>query len=344
MISKHSHRKDEHVSLAEKFYRDDVDSFDDLRFVNAGLPSVSLDEINLATHIGPVELPTPFYLEAISGGSEYTKKINATLAAIAAQTGIAMAVGSQSVALSDPSLRDTFKIVRQVNPDGPIFANIGANRSAADALAAVEMISADALEVHINTAQELIMPEGDREFHFTENIAEINAKVQVPVIVKEVGFGISQETIHQLINMGVKYINVSGRGGTDFAKIENFRRHSKDMAYLENWGLTTTESLLESRQFQNQATMIASGGIKSPLDVAKCLALGSSAVGVAGYFLNQVIKHDKQAVIETINNWKYGLKAIMLMQNCHTISELKNKKMILSPQLMLYMQQRHLSY
>lgn len=189
------------------------------------------------------------------------KKINATLAAIAAQTGIAMAVGSQSVALSDPSLRDTFKIVRQVNPDGPIFANIGANRSVTDALAAVKMISADALEVHINTAQELIMPEGDREFHFTENIAEIIAKLQVPVIVKEVGFGISQETIHQLINMGVKYINVSGRGGTDFAKIENFRRHSKDMGYLENWGLTTTESLLESRQFQNQATMIASGAL-----------------------------------------------------------------------------------
>ena len=245
MISNHSHRKDEHVSLAEKFYQPDKDLFDEVRFINQGLATSSLRDINIASQLGPLQLSAPFYLEAISGGSERTKKLNARLATIANQTGLAMAVGSQSVALSDPSLRDTFEIVRQNNPDGLIFANLGANKTVNDALAAIDMIHADALEIHINAAQELIMPEGDRTFNFKQNISEIVTKVKIPIIIKEVGFGISQETISELLQLGVTAINVSGRGGTNFAMIENFRRHSKDMDYLKDWGLTTIESLLE---------------------------------------------------------------------------------------------------
>ncbi|GAA3188645.1 type 2 isopentenyl-diphosphate Delta-isomerase [Lentilactobacillus kefiri] len=343
MISQHSHRKDEHVSLAEKFYTDN-DMFNNLRFVNNGLPKYALNDIDFSTKIGPLDLKTPFYIEAMSGGSEHTKKINQRLADIARKTGLAMAVGSESVGLSDPSVRDSFKIVRQTNPNGLIFANIGANHSLEDAQKAVDLISADALELHINVAQELIMPEGDRQFQFIENIQKIVANIKVPVIVKEVGFGMSKETIQELAGLGVQYINVSGRGGTNFATIENFRRPSKDMDYLKNWGLITVESLLESRALDQPLTTIASGGVKSPLDVAKCLAMGASAVGVAGYFLHEIIHKDDDAIVADIKDWQYGLKTIMLMLNCQTIADLKRQRLILNPELISYLNQRNIKY
>ncbi|MFT8401472.1 MAG: type 2 isopentenyl-diphosphate Delta-isomerase [Lentilactobacillus diolivorans] len=343
MISKHSHRKDEHMSLAEKFYQDQS-AFADFRFIHQSLPETSLADIDLSTRIGPLSLNVPFYIEAISGGSLRTQEINRQLATVAKATGLAMAVGSQSVALSDPTLRATFEVVRKVNPTGIVFANIGANRNYQDAQAAVEMIDANALELHINVAQELIMPEGDREFSFITNIEQMVHHLSVPVIVKEVGFGMSRETITQLIDLGVHYINVSGHGGTNFATIENFRRPQKNMAYLKNWGLTTGESLLESRQFQDRLTILASGGVKSPLDVAKCLALGSTAVGIAGQFLHEVIHEDPQTLIDKVFDWIYGLKAIMLMVHASTISELQSQKLILSPEIISYLNQRGLTY
>ncbi|GAF35427.1 type 2 isopentenyl-diphosphate Delta-isomerase [Lentilactobacillus farraginis] len=343
MISKHSHRKDEHLSLAEKFYRQ-TGAFDGLRFVHQSVPKYNLADIDLTTAIGPLTMKLPFYIEAISGGSPKTAQINQKLAMIAKQTGLAMAVGSQSVALSDPTLAPSFKIVRQVNPNGLIFANIGANQSLTAAQQAIEMIGADALEVHVNPTQELIMPEGDRQFQFLENISQMTAQLSVPVIVKEVGFGMSRETIQQLIDLGVAYINVSGHGGTNFAEIENFRRRDKAMDYLKDWGLTTPESLLESRSFQDRLTVLASGGVKSPLDIAKCLALGAKAVGIAGEFLHLAIHQDIETIIQTVQQWQYGLKTIMMMTNSQNLLELRQRKLILSTDLLAYLNQRHLTY
>lgn len=343
MISNHSNRKDEHVSLAEKFYQPNS-FFDAVRFIPNGLPKTSLNQIDISTTAGRLQFETPFYIEAMSGGSPRTKDINRRLAEIAKETGLAMAVGSQSVGLSDPSVSDSFTIVREVNPSGLIFANIGANHNADDAKRAVDQLKANALELHINAAQELVMPEGDRTFSFINHIESIVKAVNVPVIVKEVGFGMSQDIIKELQELGVQYINVSGRGGTNFATIENFRRPDKEMTYLENWGLTTVESLLESRPFQKHMTVFASGGIQSPMAVAKSLALGASAVGVAGYFLHALIHQKDEAVISDINNWKYGLKAIMVMLNCQTIADLQKQKLILKPELRDYLKQRQIDY
>ena len=344
MTSQHSHRKDEHVSLAEKFYQPVDSSFAGVRFVNASLPKYRLDDIDLTTQLGSLSLTTPFYIEAMSGGSPRTKEINRRLAVVAKACGLAMAVGSQSVGLSDPEVRDSFSIVRQTNPNGIVLANIGANHSVEDAQKAVEMIAADALELHINVAQELVMPEGDREFHFIDNIQAIVANVGVPVIVKEVGFGMSQATISQLVDLGVKYVNVGGHGGTNFAAIENFRRSSKDMAYLTDWGLSTVESLFEARAFSDRLGIIAAGGVKSPLDVAKCLTLGASAVGVAGYWLHEIIHKSDNEIIDDVREWQYGLKTIMLMLNCRTVADLQRQRLILDPQLLSYLKQRKLAY
>ena len=344
MVSQHEHRKDEHVSLAQHFFQSEntASDFDAVRFVPQGLATTDVKSVDYHANVAGLKLQAPFYIEAMTGGSKQTAKLNRRLAYLASQTGLAMAVGSQSVALKDPSLAASFEVVREQNPTGIIFANIGADHSGREAQQVVDMIQADALEVHVNEAQELIMPEGNRQFNFDQNIAEILATVSVPVIVKSVGFGMSKETLSELHHLGVNNVNVSGRGGTNFAQIENFRRPAKDMDYLQSWGLSTVESLLESQPLQDQLTVIASGGIKNPLDVVKSLALGSQAVGVAGFFLNQLFENDDQQIIETIQQWQYGIKSIMAMLNCTTVEQLQQTPLVYGSELQNYRQQRQL--
>ncbi|RZH79778.1 type 2 isopentenyl-diphosphate Delta-isomerase, partial [Staphylococcus aureus] len=156
-------------------------------------------------------------------------------------------------ALRNHKMASSFDIVRKTNPEGIIFSNVGADVPADLAKQSVEMLQANALQVHVNSPQELVMPEGNRTFsNWMENLSEIVQTVDVPVIVKEVGFGMSRELIQDLKEIGVRYVDVSGRGGTNFVNIENERRQLKDMSYLQNWGQSTVESLLESKNLQNQ--------------------------------------------------------------------------------------------
>lgn len=345
MTSQHEHRKDEHVSLAQHFFatKKPTTDFGGVRFIPQQLAKTSIAAIDYQTQIGGIALAHPFYIEAMTGGSEQTGRLNKRLALIAKETGLAMAVGSQSIALKQPDLAASFQVVRQQNPTGVIIANIGADHSGQEAQQVVDMIAADLLEVHVNVAQELIMPEGNRQFTFRENIQDILATVSVPVIVKAVGFGMSQETLLELKTLGVQTANISGHGGTNFAQIENFRRPHKDMDYLTDWGLSTVESLLESQPLQSQLAIIASGGVQDPNQVAKALALGSSAVGVAGYFLNQLFNFTDKEIITTIQEWQYGIKSIMAMLNAQTLTELRKTPLIFDEKLQNYRQQRHLN-
>ncbi|TPR24066.1 type 2 isopentenyl-diphosphate Delta-isomerase [Apilactobacillus timberlakei] len=344
MTSQHSQRKNEHVSLAEKFFDNHSKSgFDNVRFIHQSLPEINLNEIDLSTNIQDLKLDFPFYIEAMTGGSDYTKKLNDKLSKVAKATGIAMATGSQSIALKDSSTVESFAVARK-NYDGPIFANIGASHNLSDAKKVIKMVNADALEIHVNVAQELIMPEGERKFYWLDNIQNIVNNINIPVIVKEVGFGMAKETIQKLKSIGVKNINISGRGGTNFATIENFRRHNKELNYLSTWGQTTVESLLEAYSFSSDLSIISSGGIRNPLDIAKSIALGSNAVGMSGFILNSVIKNGIEETINQINEFKNGLKIIMTLLSCRTIYELQQKKLVLDSKLVAYLQQRSLSY
>ncbi|UQS85355.1 type 2 isopentenyl-diphosphate Delta-isomerase [Apilactobacillus apisilvae] len=344
MTSKHSQRKNEHVSLAKKFFNDESKAgFDQLRFIHQSLPEINIKDIDLSTYIENRKLNIPFYIEAMTGGSEYTKKLNNKLSKIAEATGIGMATGSQSIAIKDKSTVSSFSIIRE-NLTGPVFANIGASHSLEDAQKAIDMINADFIEIHVNSAQELIMPEGERSFYWLDNIEKIIKYVNIPVIVKEVGFGMSKETIEQLSNIGVKNINISGRGGTNFAKIENFRRPNKELNYLFNWGQTTVESLFEAKEYSNKLSIIASGGIRTPLDIAKSLSLGAKAVGISGFILNNLINNGVDDTIDLVNEIKNGLKVIMCLLSCNSIDDLKHKKMILSDNLLSYLEQRGIFY
>ncbi|GEL14359.1 type 2 isopentenyl-diphosphate Delta-isomerase [Pediococcus cellicola] len=340
-----SHRKDEHVSLAEHLYQPQAHAgFEHIRLIPNSLPEISQKQINLNSTIGGIVTDYPFYIEAMTGGSAYTAKLNQSLARIAKATHLPMAVGSQSVALKRPDLEASFNIVRKTNPTGILLANIGANHSAKDAQKAIDMIDANLLEVHINVAQELIMPEGDRQFNWLTHIQEIVQNVSVPVIVKEVGFGMTYETMLKLKEIGVKNINVAGYGGTNFAKIENERRHDHAYDQLYDYGLTTVESLLESRPLQHQVAIIADGGIRTPLDMVKSLALGANMVGVAGHILHTLLRLGETETINLLSAWQTQLADLFTLQGARDIKALSAKNILLDSELSSYCQQRHIQF
>ncbi|MDW4298989.1 type 2 isopentenyl-diphosphate Delta-isomerase [Staphylococcus saprophyticus] len=341
--NKREQRKNEHVEIAMAQGDATISDFDEIRFVHHSIPNVDVDDIDLTSQLKDFTLDQPLYINAMTGGSEWTKQINEKLAVIARETGIAMAVGSTHAALRNSKMASSFSIVRDTNPDGIIFSNVGADVPVDKAVESVKLLDAQALQVHVNAPQELVMPEGNRTFStWMENLAQIVSRVDVPVIVKEVGFGMSKETIKSLNEIGVRYVDVSGRGGTNFVDIENERRTYKDMDYLELWGQTTVESLLESASYQQDMDILASGGVRTPLDAVKCLALGASAVGMSRPFLNQV---ENYGITETLNyteQFTDHMKKIMTMLDVKTIKDLKQTQMVFSPKLQSWIEQRGL--
>ena len=278
-------RKNEHVEIAMAQSDAPQSDFDRVRFVHHSIPNINVDEVDLTSRTTDFDMTYPIYINAMTGGSEWTKQINAKLAVVARETGLAMAVGSTHAALRNPKMAESFSIARQTNPEGIIFSNVGADVPVDKAVEAVSLLDAQALQIHVNAPQELVMPEGNREFStWLDNVAAIVQRVDVPVIIKEVGTGMSKELYKDLIDVGVTYVDVSGKGGTNFVTIENERRSNKDMDYLANWGQSTVESLLESSAYQDSLNVFASGGVRTPLDVVKSLALGAKAVGMSRPF------------------------------------------------------------
>lgn len=329
-MTKSDNRKNEHVSLSEKFYKEKVSSFNDIHFVHHSFPEMDVSDVDLSVDLGHFHFSSPFFINAMTGGSEWTGKVNEKLAVIARETNLAMATGSVSAALKDPAQTDTFKIVRKTHPDGLIFANLGAGHGLENAKKAIDILEADALQIHINAPQELVMPEGDREFKgWLKNIESIVNGLKQPVIAKEVGFGMSRETIRLLESIGVTLIDVSGQGGTNFAQIENYRRKDFKLDDVEKWGQSTVVSLLEAKESGVDSHIIASGGIRRPMDMIKAMALGAELNGLSSQFMHMALKDVDQA-IDTINQWQIELKHIMTLLGARTVSELRQKDIIIS--------------
>lgn len=324
-------RKDEHLNLALEFYKErKVSDFDNVDFVHTVFPEVNVSDVDLSTNIAGFELEHPFYISGMTGGSELTKKYNEKLAILAKRTNTFMAVGSLSIALKDESTHSSFTIARENNPEGVLFANLGADKTLEDAKKAVSIIDANGIQIHVNAAQEIVMPEGERDFKgWLSNVESIVKGLGKPVIVKEVGFGMSKESIQKLVDIGVNTIDIAGKNGTNFARIENSRRVSDKMDFLENWGNSTVVSLLESKEFQDKVQIIASGGVRDSMDIVKSLALGANAVAMAGRFITLVNEKSMDEAVEEVNNWKYQIKSIMALLGAKNISELRNKDIIL---------------
>lgn len=329
-MSKQINRKNEHVSLSENFYKEGDSAFKDVHFMHHSFPQMDVTEVDLSTHLGPLSFSLPFFINAMTGGSDWTGKLNQKLAIVAHETGLAIATGSISAGLKNPEVGESYKIVRKENPNGLVFANLGAGHGAENAKKAIDLIEADALQIHVNAPQELVMPEGDREFsNWLENIQEIVETIDVPLIVKEVGFGMSRETIQLLQEIGVKYIDISGKGGTNFAQIENFRRPELKLDGLESWGQTTPVSLLEAMEVQDNSQIISSGGIRTGQDIVKSLALGASLVGISSQFMHMILK-DVDLAIEQVEQWKMEIERSMTLLSAKTVADLQNTDVIIT--------------
>lgn len=324
-------RKDEHVSLAKAFHKDHSNDFDAVQLVHHSFPGVDVDQVSIATTLFDRRFANPFFINAMTGGSQKTQAINRDLAEIAQACDLMMATGSVSAALKDPTVADSFTIVRKTFPEGFLLANIGAGSPVENAQRAVDLFQADALQIHLNAPQELVMPEGDRDFRQWLTLLEKTvAQVKVPVIVKEVGFGMSRETIQQLLDIGVETIDVAGSGGTSFTQIENARRKKRDMAYLDSFGQSTVISLLESNEVNQPYTRIASGGIRDALDIFKALCLGAQSVGLSGTILNLLLTKGKEETITTIQSWQAQLRLLYTMVGQTQTSDLTNVPIVFS--------------
>lgn len=345
-------RKDDHIKLACEQYDAHAESgFEHVRFIPNALPQLALSDVDTSVSVfgETTKWDTPLYINAMTGGSKKGENINESLARVAAKTGLAMASGSLSAALKNPHLEETFSVIRRFNPHGFVMANVSAGASAEQAIKAVEILQANALQIHLNAAQELVMSEGDRDFSAWLNNIEAIAReldsIKVPVVVKETGCGMSARDVLRLKNVGVRAVDVGGRGGTNFVAIENARRGRKsDYEFLDSWGLTTVESLLDIAQCDEilceprdcadscdsaRMQVFASGGVRTPLDVVRSLRLGASAAGVAGEFLHTLINEGEDALVEQIESWKAQIRVIMALLGCKNIEDLRENSRIL---------------
>lgn len=300
--------------------------FSDVQVMHRCLPQVDRRKVDLSTSLPGVGiLPHPLVIDAITGGAEKVTHLNRKLALIARETGCPMAVGSQYGAVRSGEYADTYKVVREENPDGVIFANVSALATPEEARRAVDMVEAQALEIHLNSAQELAMEEGDRDFsHWLEQIAAICEQSEVPVIVKETGCGMEREDARRLLDCGVSILDTGGAGGTNFPAIECCRNREGNKELIE-WGIPSALSLLEVVEAKGwQKGIIASGGIRTALDVFKAQMLGANAVGMTGNILRFVRNGGgPQRAIDWIRQLLEAVKDFYTLTGCTRVEDLR---------------------
>ncbi len=333
-------RKDDHIAgaLNQTFRHND---FDEMRFLHDPLKATSVDHVNVKQDFAGESFCLPVYINAMTGGSVQAYEINRRLAMLAKHFNLPLALGSVKAGLHDQKWADSFKIAREIDPDGFIMANIGGENTLDVARRAIELIDASLLQIHLNPVQELIMPEGDRDFSsIASNIKTMASSLDIPIVVKEVGFGMTKETLKTLKGLGISNVDISGRGGTNFASIENARR-GVSMEYMSEWGQSTVESLLEASQVDG-LTIIASGGVRNALDVVKALKLGATMVGMSGYFLKLVKHNTHSEAVRIFNHFLRDIKKIMALIGANTIDEIRDKPIIFSEKLIHYMNERQI--
>jgi len=335
-------RKDEHIKLS-LLQTEQHNDFDNVRFVHNAINDCNIETIDLTTSYANYHFPLPIYINAMTGGTIKAKEINKTLALLANKFKIPMASGSMAILLKNQEAFASFQVIKENNRDGVFIANIGADQEWKSIKKIIDWFKPNILQIHLNIPQELIMKEGNKDFRKIENnIKEIMKNVDIPVIVKEVGFGMSRKTMSKLKELGVKTIDVGGKGGTNFIKIENERRE-KGLEYLNLYGLSTVESLLEATTIPN-LEILASGGIRNPFDAIKALSLGAKAIGMAKYFLKLVTDNSIDDAIFKFNEFIEELKIIMTMLGVKNVSELQELELIFSPSLESFLRQRNISY
>ncbi len=323
-------RKVEHIRIIRedrgadrrKFY------FDDVRLKHRALPELNLSDVDPATEFLGKRLSFPLLISSMTGGDHsLVRKINRNLAIAAEAEQVALGVGSQRVMFTNPKARASFEL-REFAPTTLLFANLGAVQlnygfGISECREAVAAVGADALCLHLNPLQEAVQPEGDTNFAgLAEKIGAIAKGLKVPVILKEVGAGISAEDVKLVLKKGVRIIDVAGSGGTSWSRIEHHRQNGGDLGLLfQDWGIPTPDALRELAPFRKQITLIASGGIRSGLDIAKAVVLGASLGGLAQPFLEPAMQ-SPDAVRKVIQRLRREFVTAMFLTGCRNVKQM----------------------
>ncbi len=339
-------RKKEHVGITlshDVTFRTRSSGFDDLDFVHNALPECNVREIDPRGRFLNKEVSFPLIISSMTGGYPDALSINRRLAEVCAEKGIAMGVGSQRQALEDKSYHRTFSVVREVAPDIPLFGNLGAAevaklRDAGPVLRLVEMIGADGFAIHLNPLQEYLQPEGNPEFRGAlEGIAMLVRELPVPVIVKEIGAGISADVARRLIDAGVRIIDVAGAGGTSWAGVEIVRRkvpgkknYDPAVAFWD-WGIPTASAIRDVAAFRERTrdlVVVASGGIVDGISMAKAIALGADAAAAARPMLAALDAGGTKGLANLIDGWKFQFVGVMFLTGSPTLAALRSRELI----------------
>lgn len=306
------------------------------RFIHQALPELDLEEVDTGVTVFGKRLRAPLLISSMTGGTTEAGVINRRLALAAQETGIAMAVGSQRAALEHPELASTFQ-VRRYAPDILLFANLGAVQlnygyTVDHCRRAVEMIEADAFILHLNPLQEAVQPEGDTRFSgLVRKIEAVCRALPVPVVVKEVGWGISERAARMLAEAGVAAIDVAGAGGTSWSQVEMHRAVNNFQARLAaafvDWGIPTAESIRFVRQTAPEMLVFASGGLRNGVDVAKTIALGATLAGMAGALLKAAAQ-STETTMETLRLIQRQLQVTMFAVGAQDITALQRTPLV----------------
>jgi isopentenyl-diphosphate delta-isomerase len=329
-----STRKADHlrINLEEDVAAKGVSAgFDAYRFMHCALPEINLADVSTATTVLGWQLASPLFISCMTGGTASAQRINVVLAETAAELGIALGLGSARVLLERPEALPTFA-VRHIAPRVPLLANLGAVQlnlgvSAADCARLVDLLGADALVLHLNTLQEALQPEGDTCFAgLLARIETVAAQLDVPVVVKEVGWGVSADLVTTLLDAGVAAVDVAGAGGTSWSEVERHRLGgpaARTAAAFAGWGIPTAVALTQARAAAPDGVIFASGGVRSGLDVAIAAALGADLVGVAGPFLRAAAS-GAQACVDLGREWIDVLRIAMFCTGSPDLATLRS--------------------
>jgi isopentenyl-diphosphate Delta-isomerase len=337
-------RKDDHIRInleKDVQFRGLTTGLERYRFQHTALPELDLSQVSLETRLFEKSLAAPILISSMTGGTDRAKQINRTLAQAAQTAGIAMGLGSMRAALERPDTAHTFQ-VRDIAPDILLFANLGAVQlnygyDVDHCRRVVNLVQADALVLHFNALQEAVQPEGNTNFAgLIKKVAAVCKGLRaegVPVIAKEVGWGFSPDDCRQLSEAGIGAIDVAGAGGTSWSQVEMYRTENESDARVAaafvSWGISTADALHNARRAAPHLPVIASGGLRDGLDIAKCLALGAVVGGMAGPFL-KAADQSVEAVVQTIAELSREIRIVLFATGCADLKAFGTKPVLLS--------------
>lgn len=340
---KTSNRKKEHIEicLTKDVAFKKSNGFDNYEFPHYAITEVDFDKIDLSTKFFEKKINYPFIISCMTGGTSEAERINEKLAIVAAELKIPIGVGSQRQALENDSFRSSYNIVRKNAKDIPVLGNIGAAQVASskkivdDIKFLIDLIQAEAMVIHLNPLQELFQKEGEINFRgLRKNLEKVISKISTPIIVKEVGSGISKEVAKELLEIGVSGIDVAGAGGTSWAAVELIR-NKKENQFFKEWGLPTSYCVRTVAKLKKdyKFLLISSGGINDAVDIAKSISLGADLTASARIILKEIMFNGIESTISLINNWFSDVKKIMFLTGSQNIKQLQKVKLLKKSEL-----------